>query len=302
MNIRVDYLKDEVVMYAKSRGDRPNNYTSAGNEVVNKDVVCPFCAENTHMTKEIIYKNNRTGIRIIKNLYPAVEDNFGVHDVVIEAYDHDMKFKDFSEDFVYDFLTTIKYRYEELAKKEGIKCIQIFKNSGRNSGASLEHAHWQILATNFVPTKNLLMSEKFETYVKENGVCYHCSQKDLYKIMEDDNVVMGIPYASSSSATFRIIPKKHYSSFSELSKETLSSVSKMLLKSIQLLDDLEKDFSYNVLFFSKPVQSQNENFHFFIEVVGRKGRYGGFELSTGAFISSFLPEDIYEKINLMLEV
>lgn len=302
MRIRVDYLKDETIMYSSSRMHRPNNYVLANTNMVSATIECPFCSKNEDMIRDIVYKNNRTGIRIVKNLYPAIDGVEGIHDVVIESYDHNKKFKDFDEVFVYDFLKTIKYRYDEISKMDDIKHIQIFKNNGRNSGASLEHSHWQIIGTNFVPSKIKTMNSKFEQYQREKGVCYNCSQKDLYKIMEDDEVFVGIPYASSASISFRIVPKKHYGDFSELDDKTLKSISNMLLRTLSILNALEENLSYNILFFSKPASYKNDVFHFFIEVVGRKGRYGGFELSAGGFISSILPEDLFEKIKSILEV
>ena len=46
----------------------------------------------------------------------------------------------------------IHHRLMTLGAERSIQYISVFKNSGGSAGASLEHSHWQLLGTNFVPS------------------------------------------------------------------------------------------------------------------------------------------------------
>ncbi len=301
MDIRLDYLKNETVFYSDKRSERPNNY-NVSVEKTRQDITCPFCKENESITAESVYKNEKTGIRIVKNKYPSVDETHGIHEVLIESFDHNIQLEDMDEQFIFEMLKVMRHRLAQIESEEIINSAQIFKNTGSKSGASLEHSHWQILGLDFVPKTLQIINRQFEEYKKENGQCYLCEGKDIIKIIEDDEIVVGLPYAHVSAKSFRIFPKKHITSFSESSNDFLLSFARALAKCIWILKTVDENISYNIIFYSKPPKREKESFHFFAELIGRRGTYGGFEFATGSYVSSQLPEDFYLKVKEILEV
>ncbi len=301
MDIRLDYLKNETIFYSNKRSERPNNF-NINVEQARQDVTCPFCKQNESVMAESVYKNEKTGIRIVKNKYPSVDEEHGVHEVLIESYDHDMQLDSMDEKFIFEILKVMKNRLLQIEQEEIINSVQIFKNTGSKSGASLEHSHWQILGLDFVPKTLQTINRQFEEYKKENENCFLCEGKDIIKIIEDDEIVVGIPHAHASAKSFRIYPKKHITSFSQANNEFLSCFASALAKCIWILKTMDKNISYNIIFYSKPIKREKENFHFFVDVIGRRGTYGGFEFATGSYVSSELPEDFYLKVKEILEV
>ncbi len=304
MEIRKDFLKNDKIIYSSSRSNKPKNYNN-DIVIVNTDidykVDCPFCESNVNLLNDLILLDENIKARVVKNRYPVIDGELGFHDVAIESYDHDLQLRNMNKEHVFEFLKLIKKRCEMVLEHDNIKNIQIFKNNGQLSGASLEHSHWQILSTNYVPKNIDEIGQRFDEYLNENNTCYLCSDDYSYSIKEDDFMKMVLPKAAASVRTFRIFPKVHKSSFLELNDEELLSLSEMLVFSTSLIDKLEKGNSYNILFYSKPVSEfEDDNFHFFVEVVARKGRLGGFEMATGEYMSSTLPEELFDDINSLL--
>ncbi len=305
MEMRKDFLKNETIIYASSRSNKPKNYNNdlvSVDAVVDFEIDCPFCKSNVSLLDDLLLIDENIDARIVKNRYPVVDGEFGFHDVAIESYDHYLQLRNMSKELVFNFMKLIIKRCNIVLENDSIRNIQLFKNNGQYSGASLEHSHWQILSTNFVPKNIVDIGKRFDEYFEENNSCYLCDDDLSYTIKEDDFMKVVLPKASSSARTFRIFPKLHRSSFLELNDEELMSLSEMLIFSADLIDKIEKGNSYNILFYSKSIGVARSNFHFFVEVIGRKGRLGGFELATGEFMSSTLPEELYAEIKEILEV
>ncbi len=307
MDIRKDFLKNDTIIYSSARSNKPTNYKNDLKSVIKSDddfkLGCPFCESNEKLIGELLLFDEKTKARVVKNTYPVVQDEIGFHDVAIESLEHGLQFKDMTSDLVFEFLKLLKKRCEMVLSNDHIKSIQIFKNSGPFSGASLEHSHWQILSLNYVPKNIVEISKNFDNYFKENKNCYLCDNDYSYNVSEDDYMKVVLPKAAAVAQTLRIYPKVHKGSFLDLDDSELMSLSKMLVFSVNLVDKLFEGNSYNILFYSKPICDKNEdfeNFHFFAEVMGRKGRLGGFELSTGEYVSSTSPEQVYDEIKLLM--
>ncbi len=301
MEIRTDYLKSETIVYSLKRSKRPHNYNINKTSGQNNDFPCPFCKENANLTGETII-DNVLGSRIVKNIYPVVDNEFGVHDVAIESPIHELQLKDMSIALVYNFLQLMQSRAQEVSLKDNIKNVQVFKNSGPISGATLEHSHWQIVSTNVVPHKNKIISNNFTKYFEETKGCFLCNENEVIKVKEDDNMIFSIPKAGCGNINFRIFPKRHVSTFLELETEELKSLAEYIITSANILSEFKDIVSFNIIFFSEAVGENNENFHFFVDVIERMGTFGGFELATGDYINSVLPEELYKELKNKMEV
>src|SRR3989304_1153159 len=185
--LRKDYLINRWVVIATERGRRPTDFAKQKTESA-KNSVCPMCVGNEHMTPpavmlylksngEIIKDKDQSGvrpknwlIRCIPNLYPAFappkdpadqaqvlkSENFGYaighHEVLVESPNHDEDPADAELPQLFHLINAYVDRLRELSAKPYVRYVQIFRNHGLEAGASLSHAHSQIIATPFVPT------------------------------------------------------------------------------------------------------------------------------------------------------
>ena len=142
---------------------------------------CPFCYGNESKTPPEIqaYRPNPNGgpppqrdtpgwtVRVVPNKFPAlgIEGNLnrqaegmfdrmngiGAHEVIIETPDHNASLARCLPSELKMCLWTFRDRILDLKKDRRFKYILIFKNHGEAAGASLEHAHSQLIALPILP-------------------------------------------------------------------------------------------------------------------------------------------------------
>ena len=167
------FLTGEYVFYATDRAKRPHSFKKSIPQSTPKDF-CPFCPQNSFMTPEPIYDDGE--IKIVPNKYPFVktnEETYGVHDVVIDTTEHELKLVDFSDEHIKRLITVLKNRFIELEKDEKSRYVQIFKNEGMEAGASQSHSHWQITSLEVVPVKMENVLNVLKSYYEKNKKCYY---------------------------------------------------------------------------------------------------------------------------------
>jgi UDPglucose--hexose-1-phosphate uridylyltransferase len=259
---------------------------------------CPFCPHNEHMTPPEIFATEDRRIRIVPNKYPFItvdDESFGVHDVLIDTADHEQVMADFSDEHMYSLMQVIRNRTLQLEADERISYVQVFKNQGKDAGASQSHSHWQIAALSVVPLKMEHLLEVLGNFYKDNGKCYFCQMDFGTRIIEENEHFLSyMPADAKFAYEMDILPKRHISSITEFTEEELASFGKLLRNSVKRLGKVYEGVSYNVCFYSAPknvVKSGNkESFHFYAQIFPRIGHMAGFEFSTGCYINSILPE------------
>ena len=193
--VRKDYLLDRWVVVATSRCRRPTDFVKPKQQT--KPGECPMCPGNEHMTPPatLIYLKSSKGIRktkdsgdsrhknwlvrVVPNLFPAYtppEDTstsrnttdpnlipaIGHHEVIIESPKHDEHPADSSLPQLVLVANAYIDRLRELSAKPYVRYVSIFRNHGLEAGASLSHAHSQIIATPFIP--GILISNRMREY------------------------------------------------------------------------------------------------------------------------------------------
>jgi len=91
-------------------------------------------APNVQPTR-IIHRSRRSGT------------GFGVFDVIISTPDPSQVTALLSQLEVSKILAVYKSRHDALSHDPRIAQVTIFKNHGKDAGTSLEHPHWQLIAT-----------------------------------------------------------------------------------------------------------------------------------------------------------
>lgn len=288
------FLTGEYVFYATDRAKRPHSYKKTEIKTTPKEY-CPFCPENEHMTPGVEFASDDKTIRIVGNKYPFLPKNgryFGLHDVLIDTPDHEQNIKDFSDEHMTKLINVIKQRYTDLEKDERSRYVQVFKNQGREAGASQSHSHWQITSLCVVPAKMEHILGVLKKFHNDTGKCYFCNlQFDDRIVEENDYFISYIPSDGKFPYGMDILPKRHISSITQLSDEEVAAFGHILRSSIRRLVKIKSDVSYNICLYSAPKKiSCNDYFHFYGQIIPRIGQMAGFEFSTGCYINSTLPE------------
>ena len=186
-------------------------------------------------------------------------------------------------------------RLKELSQKPYVKYVSIFRNHGQQAGASLCHAHSQIIATPMVPTLIQAELDASKQYYSVHGCCVLCDiikqeSKGPRRIYENSDFVVFAPYASITPMEFWIAPKKHSSSILSLGQTEVLSLAKTLKISLKALKDIINDPPYNYGFHLALDKEAESYYHWHLEVYPKLSIWAGFEISTGTYINTVPPE------------
>jgi len=199
---------------------------------------------------------------------------------------------------VEDIIKVYKIRYTEVEKIKGIQSIIIFKNHGPSAGTSLEHPHSQLIATPIVPPQSRARIEQAVNFFDLTGQCLFCrTMKDELSareriIAETENFVSFVPYAALSPFHIWIFPKRHSPSFADINDKEIVDFAKILKETIGRLYHGLDNPDYNYTIRSMPVgENGTEYCHWYLSVIPRVSQPAGFELGSGMFINSALPEE-----------
>jgi len=328
--MRKDYLIDRWTVIATQRKRRPTDFKRALEEKKQAGV-CALEPGNEHMTPPavLVYLPINGGIkkdrdtdglrhknwlvRCVPNLYPAftppatgekfdvAKGSFvqkratGHHEVLVESPNHDEHPGTARLSQLIHVVNASIDRLRDLSSRQYVQYVSVFRNHGLEAGASLSHAHTQIIATPFIPRiveEELKASE--EIFRKENH-CAFCSivekeEKSSRFIWKNSDFVVFAPWASVHPFEFWVFPKKHQCCLLDLSQREVESLARTLWVCFGALKTLLNDPPYNYGF-HQITRGACEHFHWHLEVYPRLSIWAGFEKSTGMFINVVSPED-----------
>ena len=296
---RYDPIHDRFVIIAPKRGARPNDVerreTASPKRESSKD--CPFCNEPLTVENTLLAMCGRKHwcVRVVQNKFPAVTlDNpkaYGTQEVVIETPEHDVELADLNFEHILHIFRAYQDRTQNLMKNKRIKYILIFKNQGGKAGASLRHAHSQIMATSFIPPHIIQRLVRSEEWQVKHGACYHCDlsakeRKGPRLISSDSCTVAFAPYASLHGYEAWIMPRRHVDNITRMTPDEIKSFVKITVGVLKKINRL--GLAYN--FYLHQVTTER-NEHFYLRIAPRGSIWGGVELGSRMVINSIAPED-----------
>lgn len=327
--LRKDYLLNRWVVIAVKRKRRPTDYVVERKERVT--AVCPFCPGHERETPpatlvylplngDIKKDRDKNGfrhknwlIRCVPNLYPAFTPPnekvgardatrldavraVGHHEILIESPHHDENPGEARISQLAYVINAYMDRLNELSNKTYVRYVSIFRNYGRDAGASLSHAHSQIIATPLVPRIVEEELEASKNFWIRNGECVFCSilkkEKDGPRfIWENEGFVVFAPWAGIHPFEFWIFPKEHQSTLLDITPNDTKVLARSFRMCFGGLRSLLKDPSYNFGFHLAPSERAREYYHWHLEVYPKLTIWAGFEKSVGVFINAVPPED-----------
>jgi UDPglucose--hexose-1-phosphate uridylyltransferase len=292
------------------------------------DPACPFCPGNEKKTPPEIYalrkKNslpNRPGwrIRVVDNKYPALyakekmakitgrffktTSGVGKHEVIIETTRHNQSLANLSLKQTEEVCRVYWRRYRILEKDRRFKLIIIFRNHGLTAGTSLRHPHSQLIALPLVPASIRHLLEEAMRYYDDHGSCVFCDMigEELAAgqriIFQNRRFVAFHPFASRTPFETWIVPKNHNAGFGNISRDEVKSMALVLRHVLKKLHEKLGDPDYNLMIRTAPIKDTLEDYyHWYIQILPRLSTPAGFELGSGVYINTTLPEKTAEFI------
>jgi UDPglucose--hexose-1-phosphate uridylyltransferase len=319
--LRQNRFTKEWVIIATERAKRPEEMVVKREAKTPPQFVasCPFCPGNEHLTPPEIMRlpggapGGEWDVRVFPNKFSALSRNlqpertvqrshrringFGIHDVIVDTPNHALTTGLMPEEHVAQVLRCYKNRYVELSVDPRIAHITIFKNHGVDAGTSLEHPHSQLIASPVISTQVRQRMLEAIRHWDEFGECVFC-MAIAEELAEGSRIVLATPhfvalepYASATPFATHIYPRRHMASFGFIADaeiEDLAHVLRTILATIYRgLNN--PDFNYAIR--TAPHECAMVGYyHWYLSVIPRLTRVAGFELGSGTFINTVLPE------------
>jgi UDPglucose--hexose-1-phosphate uridylyltransferase len=304
--LRRDYFLDLWVIIATDRAKRPSDFIKARVEAEPQDCsFCPGMEVKTPPSKASYFADGAvkadepgkpplTGwtIRVIPNLYPAVKAEgvmlmdgrsmsaSGVHEVIVESPLHDRHPQFMSDEEIKRLFAVYRDRFRDIAEIPYVKYVSMFRNYGKEAGASLAHAHSQVIALPIVPWRIR------EQYGLGYGGVIAREAASPRMILDTGHTVAFAPFASCFTYEAWVFPKRPCRNIAELTDTERDDFAVATRDVLARLSKLLSDPPYNYAF----VQSASDDMHMHLRIYPKLGIEAGFELNTGVHINSVTPE------------
>ena len=282
--LRQNFFTKEWVIIATERAKRPEEL--ATHRVVQPAPsfveTCPFCPGNESKTPPDVLpvpgSEGKWAVRVIPNKFSALSsemqparslqhlrrriDGFGFHEVIIDSPDHSLCMALLPDAHVARILTAYRERYNTLSVDRRVNHVTIFKNHGADAG-------------------ECMFCHMVEREVED---------KTRIVLKGEHFVAMEVFAAATPFAT-HIFPLRHMASFGDISDLEIADLARVLRELLgKIYVGLENpDLNFTVR--SGPTEySGARHFHWYVSVIPRLTRVAGFELGSGMFINTVLPE------------
>ncbi|MEM4634166.1 MAG: DUF4931 domain-containing protein [Candidatus Anstonellaceae archaeon] len=276
------------VVQTRVRSKRPHD---APRERVKKTVPpekCFFCPGNEHLTPPELGRIEQDGkwqVRAFPNKFPAFSEDskkaYGRHEVIVETPDHYKTLSELSVENLANYIKMLKARMQDAKKDPLLKYTCIFKNEGKDAGASLEHSHSQLVGMAFVP-------KYVQRIAKKSHLVFMLPQRQKRNIFFENQLFCALcPKGSRFQHEIWIIPKFKAASLDLLSEEQIYELAQTLRASLFALDSLTGFAPYNIIFHSAPHGETEFQFH--VQILPRLSNWAGFELGTDIIMTSAVP-------------
>lgn len=280
---RYDPLSDCKVRIAPARANRPNDFASDGARRK-----CPFCAGSESVTPpEVERIDDERGhwlMRAVPNQFPAVDDEAGAQEVIIESPRHVQRYVDLEPAEATAAVTAWARRLRHWLAEGRFDYALVFKNEGSAAGASLQHVHSQLLALPKAPERAASLWRRRSAGASSDGE---------HPVAELSGWRVVVPDASRFAFETWLRPMSDGPSIHELADgQGAAELAALLRKVIASVTELSGQDSYNVIVQVPPASFAAEHgSDWWIEVVPRTSAIAGLELATGLWVSAVPPED-----------
>lgn len=327
--LRKDPIVDRWVIIAKNRAERPLELAESAPAGRTTTADCPFCEGHERETTEEVLAVREAGsaangpgwqVRVVTNLYPALtpgaapfapnpaslfdaQPALGAHEVVIEHPRHLIGTSDLSVEELTEVLLVYRDRLAALRALGRYVQPIVFKNVGAAAGASIEHAHSQIMALPLIPREIAAELESARRYHQNNRRCIYCQLlaaelSSCQRLVEPVANPAGARFVALSAYAARtpfetwVLPAEHQSDFEQLSPEGARELAAVMRAVVAKISAALDQPPYNYIIHTSSFDTfENDHYHWHIEIIPRVTKTAGFEWGTGLAINPVPPEE-----------
>jgi len=222
----------------------------------------------------------------------------GGHEVIVESPRHIESLSELDEEHAGHVFLAFKQRLLAWRSRPSVRYISVFKNVGRHAGASLHHAHSQLIALDRLPADVEQTLWRKSAHHAKHGSCLQCDllRQELKAgqriIVKKDDLVAFCPFASAFAMSVRITTLRHSDCFENLDDVVIRRIAKMTRRVTAWLEKMRPGVAYNYVLQTRPPnwKGSEDSFHWTLDVIPRISHIAGFELSCGTMLNSVLPE------------
>jgi UDPglucose--hexose-1-phosphate uridylyltransferase len=269
-------------------------------------------------------------VRVFANKYPALRvegrvhregvglndsvSGVGAHEVIVECPEGDREMADLEVEELVQVLEAWRARIVDLRRDTRLRYVLIFKNRGREAGASVAHAHSQLIATPIIPTVVVQELDAARDHFNHKERCIFCDlvhqelELGARVALESDQFVALNPFASALPFETWVLPKRHLHDFAAADDSDLRGLSIVLGDLLRRVRWLLDDPPYNLVLHTAPSphprpghpntwSTIEHDYHWHLELVPRITRRAGFEWGSGYTINPTSPESAAHRLN-----
>ena len=308
--LRKDYFLERYAIMKKNSGLSIRNFYQL-RRLMSDASACVFCARQANSIAEVKDAHGRS-IRVIPNHYESLStegnpvlqtDNiyytwssaFGKEEIVVETPYHGEEFGDMPVDSIELCIKIYMQRMNALENVPYASYVALFKNQGIGAGSLTTHTHSQLMTFNIVPRYIMEEQMAMERFIRDHKTCPYCDmisyeRNSFRRVYNTASFISICPYASESPFEVRIYPVRHVQKLTQFYEQEIKELAQLLKYIISRINGLNYP-AYNIIYMNGPAGQQTDNFHFYIRIIPRLSKRGGFELITGTMINPISPED-----------
>ncbi|HEY4086970.1 MAG TPA: UDP-glucose--hexose-1-phosphate uridylyltransferase [Bryobacteraceae bacterium] len=248
------------------------------------DPACYLCPGNSRAEGQ--RNPEYTGTYVFENDFPALVpntplENFNSGGLLIAEAEpgfarvlcfspiHDLTLSRMSTSQIEPVIEAWMKQNAELSAEPVVNYVQIFENRGAMMGASNPHPHGQIWANHRIPNEIAVESQSQEKWQAERGSCLLCDYLALESngeriVAQNESFVALVPFWAVWPFETMILPRRHFSNFSELNAEERSAFAAILREMTIRFDNLfESSCPYSMGFHQSPCDGDpHSSWHF----------------------------------------
>ncbi len=333
--LRYDPIKHRWAIIAPERKLRPDELVVPQRpaDPLAEVAGCPFEYGQEHRTPPeilVIPRAQAAGsgpnwqVRVVPNRFPVLRvegqvsreglafydrlSGVGAHEVIIESPDHGRDTADLAVDEVVSALIACRSRLQDLRRDPRLRYSLLFKNRGRDAGATYSHPHWQLISTPIIPTVVVQELKVARDHFGRKERCIFCDlirleqRLGLRVALETDRFVAVNPYASAYPFETWILPRTHSHDLAVAPDDDLRGLALILRDLLRRLRVLLSDPPYNLVLHTAPSPHPRpgqpdywttieHDFHWHLEVAPCITRVAGFEWGSGYTVNPTPPEE-----------
>ena len=320
--MRKDHVSERFVIVnpenGKSKPTKKNPYKPGNESMTNPSVLSLVFKDGMlqRLQDADDYYVKDWSVRVFPALEPLVATNtnntysehplysepaYGFHYVIVASPNEKENLSTIDVEQWSNVLVVLQDRLRWLYTQKGVAYVAIYGDHGKNSGATVEHPHLNMVSFSTIPPTIDYEANSSHRILNEKGV-YPMSQVVTTEsggprqILQTEGFIALSPWAPSHPYEFWICPKKHTTSFSKISQKEINDLALILRASLGGLSKKIKDVSYNIAFHLSPEKKNSKQIHWHIEVYPKIIPWSGLETGFGIFHNTLSPEKAAEEL------